>query len=70
MAVKGHIFKIKLFFVSVFVNEGGFKLSFSAGAEAVNLNLFCKVHIVAAQKLEDGFLCAPVDGQLRIALFI
>ena len=70
MAVEGHVFQVELFFVFVLVDEGSFEFAFATGAETLNLDLFGEVYVVTAQQLEDGFLGAPVDGQLFVSLLV
>ena len=70
VAVKGHVFEVKLVLVSVLVDEGGFEFAFAAGMEALDFNLFGKVYAVAAQKLENSLFCAPVDGELFVAFVV
>ena len=67
MAVESDVFQVEFFFF-VLVAEGRFQFAFAAGAEALDLDLLGEIDIVAAQELEDGFLGAPVDGELLVAL--
>ena len=70
VAVEGDVFEVEFLFVVFLAGEGGLELAFAAGAEALDLDLLGEIHVVAAQELEDGFLGAPVDGELLVALVV
>ena len=70
MVVEGHIFKLEFLLIAVLVDEGRVKLSLSLRTEALHLDLLGEIHPVGRESFEYGFLGAPVDGQLLIALVL
>ena len=70
MVVEGDVFKFEILLIAVLVDEGGIQLAFPLGAEALDLDLFGKRHPVCGDSLEYGFLGAPVDGELLVALVV
>ena len=52
------------------MDEGGLQLALIAGGETLHLYLPREVHTVAGHALVDGFLCAPVDGQLLVGVVV
>ena len=70
MAVEGHVLKFIFLFEAVLVRERGHQFAFAAHAEIVDLDLVGEIDAVLRDHLVHGFLGAPVDGELLVALLL
>ena len=70
MTVEYHIFKFEILLEFILVDEGGFKFTFLAEIELLNLDLLGKIHTVLRHSLVDRLLRAPVDCELLVLLLV
>ena len=70
MAVEDLVVELESLFLTVLVDESGLQLAFVAGGKALHFYLSGEVHTATGHALVDGFLGAPVDGQLLVGVVV
>ena len=66
MPVEDDVSELEILLVSVLVGEGGLELPLAFQGELLHLYLLCEIDPVLGHPLVDGFLCAPVYGELLV----
>ena len=70
MAVEGDVLEFQVLFVAVLMGKGRFDFPFAPHTERLHFDLLGEIYLVLRHFLVNGFLGAPVNGQLLVALFI
>ena len=52
------------------MDKGGLEFAFTARVESFEFDLLGEVDIICRDAFEDGFFCAPVDGELLVSALV